>query len=142
MSEINEAAEMDKRVEALMAELAEARAKSDRMEAQLDSKEQEQELMRRLSAEGTKDLEAAVAIAKARISGDNTAELGAIVEQLRKEKGYLFNEKEVTAATMRTSPAKEQRNGAGSLERAAKKAAGTGSRSDLQVYMKRRRSIV
>ena len=63
-------------------------------------------------------------------------------EQLKKEKGYLFGEKTSGSVAVRTSPAKEQRSGAGALERAAKRAAGTGSRSDLQEYMRRRRSVV
>jgi hypothetical protein len=45
------------------------------------------------------------------------------------------------SVAMRTSPAKEQRSGAGALERAARRAAGTGSRSDLQEYMRRRRVL-
>jgi hypothetical protein len=68
--------------------------------------------------------------------------LSSVVEQLKKEKQYLFGEKASEIAPIRTSPAKEQRNPAGALERAAKKAAGTGSRSDLQEYMRKRRSVV
>jgi uncharacterized coiled-coil DUF342 family protein len=41
----------------------------------------------------------------------------------------------------RTSPAKETRNPTAALERAAKTAAGTGKRSDLQEYMRKRRVL-
>jgi hypothetical protein len=46
------------------------------------------------------------------------------------------------SAAVRTSPAKEPRNPTGVLERAAKIAAGTGRRSDVQEYMRKRRSIL
>jgi hypothetical protein len=76
------------------------------------------------------------------LTGKSDADLGGIVEQLKKEKQYLFCEKTSESVAMRTSPAKEQRSGAGALERAAKRAVGTGSRSDLQEYMRKRRSVV
>ena len=142
MSQIEESKTAEeKRYEALMAELAEARAKADKLEEELVAKEQEQELMRRLSEEGTRDLEAAVAIAKARISGDDKGDLETVVEQLKKEKGYLFSEKAAGCAAPRTSPAKEQRSTVGLLEKAAKKAATTGNRTDLQEYMKKKRVL-
>jgi transcriptional/translational regulatory protein YebC/TACO1 len=65
--------------------------------------------------------------------------------QARAEAAKLAEELKASQAmsvAVRTSPAKEQRSPAGVLERAAKRAAGTGSRSDLQEYMRRRRSIV
>ncbi len=46
------------------------------------------------------------------------------------------------SAAVRTSPAREARNPAGMLERAAKKAAATGNRRDVQEYMRKRRSVV
>jgi hypothetical protein len=148
----------EKRVEELAEELAEVRAEATRLADELKATHREQELMRRLASEGTRDLEAAILIAKARLAGKDQAgstgspqaDLGGVIEQLKKEKGYLFprpdpgqvGEKTSGSATARTSPAKEQRSGAGVLERAAKRAAGTGSRSDLQEYMRKRRSIV
>jgi len=156
----------EKRVDELAGELADAKAEATRLADELKATRREQELMKRLASEGTRDLEAAMLIAKARLAGkdqaDSThsassgqagspqADLGGVIEQLKKEKGYLFprpdsgqvGEKTSGSATARTSPAKEQRSGAGVLERAAKRAAGTGSRSDLQEYMRRRRSIV
>ncbi len=132
----------EKRVEELTGELEEARAEAKKLAGELAATQREQELMKRLASEGTRDLEAAVALAKARLAKDEKSDLAGVVEQLKKEKSYLFSDKALGAVTMKTSPAKEQRNGAGSLERAAKRAAGTGNRSDLQEYMRRRRSIV
>jgi hypothetical protein len=63
---------------------------------------------------------------------------------LRKEKGYLFaGLAEGNLSAKKTAGAKER--GAGNqtvLERAAKRAATTGRRADLQEYLKLRRSIV
>ena len=132
----------EKRVEEIAVELAEARTEASRLVEELKATQKEQELMKRLTAEGTKDLEAAVLIAKARLAGTDNTDIGGVVEQLKKEKQYLFGEKTSGSVAVRTSPAKEQRSGAGVLERAAKRAAGTGSRGDLQEYMRRRRSVI
>ncbi|MGA2322791.1 MAG: hypothetical protein ABSG22_02980 [Sedimentisphaerales bacterium] len=142
----------EKRVEELAGELAEARAEATRLADELKATQKEQELMRRLASEGTRDLEAAMLIAKSRLAGKDQSDLSSVVEQLKKEKQYLFPRpgsgqvsETVTGGAspaLRTSSVKEQRSGAGVLERAAKRAAGTGSRTDLQEYMRRRRSVV
>jgi hypothetical protein len=133
----------EKRVEELAGELAEARAEAGQLAEELKATHKEQELMSKLAAERTRDLEAAVLIAKARLSREDKADVAGVVEQMKKEKGYLFGEKSTTEIAVRTSPAKESRQGgAAGLERAAKRAAGTGNRADLQEYMKKRRSVV
>jgi glutamate mutase epsilon subunit len=133
----------ERRAEELTGELAEARAETGRLAEELKATHKEQELMSKLAAEGTRDLEAAVLIAKARLSREDKADVAGVVEQMKKEKGYLFGEKSTTEIAVRTSPAKESRQGgAAGLERAAKRAAGTGSRADLQEYMRKRRSVV
>jgi len=134
----------ERRVEELAGELAEARAEATRLADEVKATRGEQELTKRLAAAGARDLEAAVLIAKARLAGTDKADLNGVVEQLKKEKQYLFGETSIGGVNpaLRTSPAKEQRSGAGALERAAKRAAGTGSRSDLQEYMRKRRSVV
>jgi hypothetical protein len=133
----------ERRLEELAGELAEARAEAGRLAEELKATHKEQELMSKLAAEGTRDLEAAVLIAKARLSREDKADVAGVVEQLKKEKGYLFGEKSTAGATVRTSPAKEPRQGgAAGIERAARRATGTGSRADLQEYMRKRRSVV
>jgi len=70
--------------------------------------------------------------------------LDGVVEQLKKEKQYLFGSKtnEVMAAK-RTAPVKERvQSNRGVLEKAAEKAATTGNRADLQEYLKLRRNFV
>lgn len=136
----------ERRAEELAGELAEARAEAGRLAEELKATHKEQELMSKLAAEGTRDLEAAVLIAKARLASEDKADVAGVVEQLKKEKGYLFCEKsEISGVNpaLRTSPAKEPRQGgAAGIERAARRAAGTGSRADIQEYMRRRRSVV
>ncbi len=132
----------EKQVAELAGELAEAKVEATRLTEELKAAQKEQELMRRLASEGTRDLEAAILIAKARLARDEKSDLAGVVEQLKKEKQYLFSEKTKENVAVRTSPVKEQRSGAGALEKSARKAAGTGSRGDLQEYMRKRRSIV
>jgi len=145
MSESDEKAQSaERQIEELAGELEETKIEASRLANELKTTQKEQELMRRLTAEGARDLEAAVLLAKSRLAGDAKAGLDAVVEQLKREKSYLFGGKEIEGInpSQRTSPAKEQRSGAGTLDRAGKKAAQTGSRADLQEYMRRRRNVV
>ncbi|MFH1369873.1 MAG: hypothetical protein ABII09_01085 [Planctomycetota bacterium] len=133
----------ERRAEELAEELADARAEAVRLTEELKTTQKEQELMSRLAAEGTRDLEAAVLIAKARLASADKADVAGVVEQLKNEKGYLFGEKSTAEIAVRTSPAKEPRQGgAAGIERTARRAAGTGSRADLQEYMRKRRSVI
>jgi hypothetical protein len=132
----------ERRVEELAGELADVRAEASRLADELKGVQKEQELTKRLAAAGARDLEAATLIAKARLAGADKADLDGVVEQLKREKQYLFGENVSAGAAVRTSPAKEQRGGGAGIERAAKRAVGTGSRADLQEYMRKRRSVV
>jgi hypothetical protein len=123
--------------------LAEANRKIAQMSRDLDELQMEQKLTHKLAAAGAVDLETAVLVAKARMDGKTLAELDGCVAQLRKEKAYLFGGPTETAGPRRTAPAKD-RGSAGStaLEQAAQKAAQTGSRADLQYYLKLRRNLL
>jgi hypothetical protein len=132
----------ERRLEELAGELAEVRFEASRLAEELKVSQKEQDLIRRLASEGARDLEAAVLIAKSRSSRDGEKDVGSIIEQLKHEKRYLFGEEAAATAITRTSPAKEQRGRVCSLERAAKRAAGTNSRADLQEYMRMRRSVI
>jgi regulator of replication initiation timing len=134
----------EKKVETLSEQLAQAKSQIGGMVEELGSIQVEQELMRKLVAAGTVDLEAAVLIAKARVKDETETDLDSVIEQLKKEKQYLFgNDKETTATVKRTAGAKDRVTGNQAiLERAAKKAAATGNRTDLQEYLKLRRNFV
>ncbi len=132
----------ERRVEELAGELEDVRSEAKRLADELKGVHKDQELVKRLVAAGARDLETAVLIANTRLASDEKANLDGVVEQLKREKKYMFDEQVTTGASVRTSPAKEQRNAGTGLERAAKRAAGTGNRTDLQEYMKKRRSVI
>jgi len=134
----------EKKVEALAGQLAEAKAQVCEMAEQLSSIRAEQELTQRLIAAGAIDLEAASAIAKARLGSKEEADFDGVIAQLKKEKQYLFAGRENLIATaQKTASAKDRMaNKQTILERAAKKAATTGNRTDLQEYLKLRRNFV
>ena len=113
------------------------------MSEQLSDIQTEQKLMRKLTAAGTVDLETAVLIAKARMQGQTEADLDGVIEQLRKEKQYLFGGTSGAVTARKTAGAKERMpNNQTILERVAKKAATTGNRADLQEYLKLRRNFI
>jgi len=133
----------EKRVEALTEQLAEAKSQVTTMSEQLSNIQVEQKLTRKLAAAGTVDLETAVLLAKARMEGQTEADLDGVIEQLKKEKQYLFGSVSGAVTAKKTAGAKERMtNNQTVLERAAKKAATTGNRTDLQEYLKLRRNFL
>jgi hypothetical protein len=141
----------EKKAEMLNEQLTEAKSQAAKMSEQLNDIRLEQKLMRRLNAAGAVDLEAAVLIAKAKLEGDNDADLDGLIKQLKKEKQYLFAEIDTTAlrtmgdamAAKKTAGARDRmQNSQAVLERAAQKAATTGNRTDLQEYLKLRRNYL
>ena len=142
----------EKKVELLSEQLAQAKSQAQKMSEQLQYVQTEQQLIRKLAAAETVDMETAVLIAKARIEDQAQADLDGVIEQLKKEKQYLFtnttgsassHRKTEAGATKKTASAKERMQGSQkTLEKAAKKAATTGNRTDLQEYLKLRRNFL
>jgi hypothetical protein len=134
----------EKQVEDLNEQLAQAKSATAKLSEQISEIRLEQNLMSKLSAAGAMDLEAAVLIAKTKISSDNNADVDGVIEQLKKEKQYLFcHRNDEATAIKKTAGAKDRlQNSQTVLERAAKKAAATGSRKDLQEYLKMRRNYL
>lgn len=133
----------EKKIESLAEQLAEAKAEAKKTAEQLKSVQVEQKLVRELAGAGAMDLETAVLIAKAKIEGDTEADIDSVIRQLKKEKHYLFAGVGRTVTATKTAGAKERLEGSQTvLERAAKKAATTGSRTDLQEYLKLRRNFI
>jgi len=85
-----------------------------------------------------------VLVAKVRMEGQEEADVDGVIEQLKKEKQYLFGgDNTRTAAAQKTAGVKDRvQNRQAVLERAAKKAATTGNRTDLQEYLKLRRDLL
>ena len=133
----------EKKIEVLTEQLAQAQTQTAELSGQLGETQAEHKLMRKLAAAGTVDLEAAVLIAKAMIQDQDQADLDSVIEQLKKEKRYLFGSADgVMAATKIAGAKQRQTNNQTILERAAKKAATTGNRADLQEYLKLRRNYL
>jgi hypothetical protein len=133
----------EKKLEVLTEQLAEAKAQTEKMSEQLNTVETEQKLTHKLVAAGAMDLETATLIAKARMQNENEADLDGVIEQLKKEKQYLFGGSGGTVTPGKTAGARERvANNQTLLERAAKKAATTGNRADLHEYLKLRRNFL
>jgi len=133
----------EKKVEALAEKLAEAKSQTTRMCEELNNIRLEQQLTHKLVAAGTVDLETAVLIAKDRMEGQDKADMDGVIEQLKREKQYLFAGTSSAATTRKTAGVKERAQSSQAiLERAAKKAATTGNRTDLQEYLKLRRNFI
>jgi hypothetical protein len=133
----------EKKVEALMEQLAEAKLQVKSVSEQLSDIQAEQKLTRKLAAAGTVDMETAVLLAKAKMEGQMEADLDSVIEQLKNEKQYLFGSVSGAVTVKKTAGAKERMtNNQTVLERAAKKAATTGNRTDLQEYLKLRRNFL
>lgn len=99
--------------------------------------------MRQLAAAGAVDLEAAVLITKARIQDKDDADVTGVIEQLKKEKQFLFAAGSPGPSPTKTAGARDRlTNSQTLLERAAKKAATTGNRTDLHEYLKLRRNYL
>ena len=125
-------------------ELAENKAEVERLNKNLSQMTIERQLIDKLVLAGVRDLEVAVIIGKARLDDDKKATAADVVEQLKKEKSYLFSDSGFAAAAgAKTSGVKDKLSGTTSvLERTAKKAAKSGSRTDLQEYLRARRNFV
>ena len=133
----------EKKIEDLAKQLAEAKAETETTAEQLRQVQVEQKLVHKLTAAGTVDLETVMLIAKTRMEGETEADMDSVIKQLRKEKQYLFATSSGTLAARKTARAKERMEGSQTvLERAAKRAATTGSRADLQEYLKLRRNFI
>lgn len=128
---------------ALAAQLAQANERIARMSEELTGLQVEQKLAHRLAAAGAVDLEAAVLVARSRIEGKTEADIDGCVAQLRKEKGYLFGATGPLVVPRKTATIKDRAtHNQAVLEQAAKQAARTGSRVDLQRYLVLRRSVM
>jgi CO dehydrogenase/acetyl-CoA synthase alpha subunit len=129
----------EKKAADLEAELAETRNQKEAIAKQVESLNLESLMIQKLARSGANDLETAMLIAKSRMAGSEKPDIDSVIEQMKKEKQYLFNCCEFPVQA-KTSGAKEKMNpGVNRLEKAARAAANTGSRRNLQEYMKIKR---
>ena len=132
----------ERQVAGIEEELKAIRKENEQLAGQLKEVKLEGELVSKLTSAGAVDLEAVVLMAKARME-QSEGDIDLVVEQLRKEKGYLFESLEADSIPSRTTGVKERQSGGRRvLENAAKRAATSGSRADVQEYLKVRRQFV
>ena len=133
----------EKKIEVLTEQLAQAQQQSAKLSGQLSDIRTEQELMHKLISAGAVDVESAVLLARARMQDKTDSAPDAVIEQLKKEKQYLFEHTGKNVTAVKTAGAKERDAGVHTiLERAAKKAAATGNQTDLHEYLKLRRNYL
>lgn len=124
-------------------QVRELKTANEKMAGELSGMKLDHELSRKLGAAGVCDVEAAVLIAKDRMRDQEDAEVDSVIEQMRKEKGYLFSAKEERVSALKTAGVKENLSGGQRvLENVGRKAAASGSRVDLHEYMRARRQFV
>ena len=133
----------EKQAQELTDQLARANEEISQMSQDLQRLQRDQELTRKLSAAGATDLESAALLAKARMKGQAEVDIDTCVEQLRHEKRHLFGQPAETVTPRRTAGAKDRvMHNQTALQHAATKAARSGNRTDLQHYLKLRRSLL
>jgi hypothetical protein len=133
----------EKKIESLTEQLAQAQQQTVNLSEQLSDIRAEQDLMHKLISAGVVDVESAVLLAKARMQDKTDSDLDTVIEQLKKEKQYLFDGAERSLTATKTAGVKERDAGVHTvLEKAAKKAATTGNRTDLHEYLKLRRNYL
>jgi len=132
----------EQKLEVAHAELEESGARIENLNSQLEDINLERQLIAVLAQSGACDMEAALLIGKARMEKNPQADVGEIISQMKKEKGHLFAAQSGIVASSKTSGAKESAPSVSrSLVRAADKAASSGSRVDMQEYLRLRRNF-
>ena len=132
----------EKKAAELEQELKENKKQIGELSRKLDDIASEQKMIAKLNAAGVFDIEAALALAKKRMEQQGETEPEKVIEQLQKEKGYLFSNPGSGSAGTKTAGVTDKSGSRVSvLERTAKKAAIGGRRSDLLEYLRMRRQV-
>ena len=137
----------ERNIEALSQRLGQAEETRVALAQRVESLEEERGLTRRLAEAGAVDLEAALLLARERLSASEGGEVEAVVAQLRRDKAYLFapaaHRPPTTAAMISTAGAKEPVDvHHRAIEQAAQRAKETQDPRDLCEYLRVRRQFV
>jgi len=131
----------EQQAEAIEQELKTSKDKNRELEEQINELQSEKEITAELISAGVIDLEAAVMMAKSRMKEHE--DVKSVIKELRSEKGYLFTDQAEQSTSTKTAGVKNKNTTARSvLEASAKKAAVSGSRADVQEYLKARRQFL
>lgn len=146
---VAEAIRYRKRAQAAEKELAEMKAERDLLQSekqaissQLDRIQQDQQIHDLLTAAGTTDPETALLLVRDRLASAEGQDVQAVIEDLQKEKDYLFSSRPAIGGPVRTSGVRHRPDGSAALQDAAKKAARSGNCVDVQEYLRVRRQFV
>ena len=138
----------ERQVEELAEQLKISEQAHGDMEQQVSEANLECDLTQHLVKAGATDIEVALLLAKHQMKApdnDKPREVRALVESLRQAKPYLFGDSGEEAAPAVAAPTAGVRGrksaGASSLPRLAQRAAQSGSRKDIQEYLRMRRSV-
>ena len=137
----------EQQVEQLTTQLETLEKEHRAVEGQVEQMKQETELTQQLTQAGVKDLEAALLLAQRRLQDGNgeKQDVPQVIEQLRTERSYLFDggeEIEVGLTRPTASVRTQSQSGVQALSRMAERVRTTGSRKDMQEYMRIRRSVM
>ena len=133
----------EKKVEDLTEQLCQKEKEALMLSEQLDNMRSEQKLTKKLIAAGAVDIESAVLLGKTRMQEHKDTDVDELIDQLKKDKQYLFKNSSENITTIKTSGAKDHTTDVyATLANAARKAANSGSRRDLQEYLKARRNYL
>ena len=133
----------EKKVEELTEQLSQSQKQTSDLSKQLSETRNEQKLSQKLLSAGTVDIESAMLLAKARMQEQQDVDVDDVIEQLKKDKKYLFKNSGENVTSTKTSGAKDRTSDVHTvLAKVAKKAAASGSRRDLQEYLKARRNYL
>lgn len=136
------AQQAEKQLAELNEELSQQRQRAETLDNQLSAMQRQQTLHAALAEAGATDMEAAMLLAEARLGANENADADAVVEQLRSEKAHLFAAPQQSPALSKTAAVRHRNGGRTSLDTAAAKAAQSGSRADMQEYLRMRRAYV
>lgn len=132
----------EKQLEIIDKELQQTKTQIELFQKKLQKAKTTQALTEKLIACGTIDLESALLVARAKIEKDNS-DIDTTIGQLQKDKSFLFNSKpDITGPATTASVKNKQSDSLTILKKTAQKASESGSRNDLQEYLKIRRNII
>ena len=127
----------------LSEELNKANLTAQSLSKELENVRLENSLISKLINAGATDLEAAILLAKKRLDACESKDINVVIEQLINEKEHLFVPRQASVAALPSSGAKQRNeNSRKSLEKIAQRASSSGSRVDVQEYMRARRQYI
>jgi hypothetical protein len=134
----------EQQLEQMTAEIQQSRQTQQDLERRIQQAQLESELTCQLVKAGAVDVELALLLAHKKLDtvGEDKPELASLIGTLRKERPYLFyNAGNEAAGAGPTAGVRSPGGGRrGSLSRSAQQAQRSGSRKDMQEYLRLRRS--